>query len=130
MNTARLYAQALWEYLQDTRTREAGGGSAAEQFIAFLKRRGHYKLLPVILREFEKIGSVQSVTEAGTLTCASEDEVERYRKELERYGISDTEVSVEIDENLVGGFRYEEKNTVIDGCYRKQLLNLYRELIA
>ena len=73
--------------------------------------------------------SSQREDEEGKLVCARKEDVERYKSELEKYiAALNANVKVEIEDNLIGGFRYEGRDIVIDGSYRRQLLNLYREI--
>jgi F0F1-type ATP synthase delta subunit len=129
MNISREYAQALWEYMTHKHEDSKSADSYVEAFIGLLKRRGHYKLLPIILKEFKKIEASKKTKKIGVLTCATTNEVDTFKAKLKQYGIShDTPLVVEIDKNLIGGFTYEGDDVVINGCYRKQLLNLYRKI--
>lgn len=131
MNQAQQYAQALRDIIRDgdSSTYERSG----DAFVELLKRRGHSKLLPQILKEFEKYNDRDIDTMQVTLTIAKESDASRYKEESKKYagnGDLDEHTAIKVDDRIIGGFKLETGDVVVDGSYKKMLLNLYREIIT
>lgn len=123
------YAHALYD-LQ--KSRKLDGAAAVSKLIKVLKRKGHLKLLPRIVDEFEKILGLERNKHTMRLTCANETDFEKYKETLkEHFAHSGAEFTEEVvDENIIGGFVLEKGEVVIDGSYKKKLLLLYQSALA
>lgn len=121
---ANLYAHALYKALKDSTDTEV----LINNFVEILKSRGHYKLLPEILRVYkvveEKNGESKPIIFVSKKTDLElfEEKINEYKKE---FNIS-SDVDVVIDETLVGGFTLRTSDKIIDSSYKKSLLDLYR----
>ena len=129
MTTAYGYARALYE-LQETGTGEPS--AYATKLLQLLERKGYTKLLPDILREFERITDSARDDATLTLTCARTKDLAKYRDKLkEHFGHSGKAFTKElIDDTLIGGYVLRNGDTVVDASYKNKLLLLYRSVIA
>lgn len=124
----RTYAQALLEMLR--------GKALPEQeelfgrFVAYVKSRGHERLLPKIMRRLEAARSAaksEFIVEVGRT-----NEIEKYKEEIKR--LSKEYFSIEptspvVNESLVGGYRITGKSGRVDQTYRRKLLTLFENIL-
>lgn len=129
LRNSKYYAQALKEIIRDGKGNEETIGVS---FVNLLKKKGHIKLLPQILKEFEKFSEKDIDTKQVVLTVARIADENRFKSDALQYitGFDEGHLKTKIDESLVGGFKIETKDIVVDASYKKKLLNLYREIIA
>ncbi|PCI28383.1 hypothetical protein COB52_03765 [Candidatus Kaiserbacteria bacterium] len=106
------YAQALHNSLETSET-------PVESLVQILKREGKLKALPAILKEFQRIEERTS-SQKPTVYVAKEEDIEKVSMQFD--------AEVLIDESLIGGFRYVDKDTLIDSSYKAALLKLYRKI--
>lgn len=127
---AKDYAQALF----DLKTRSASGQSSlVKNLIALLKSRGHEKLLPRIVAEFERLSEGRNL---GGIQVRVADE--KSRKDAlhkadalaREYGIDQGAIRVSEDENLIQGYTVEGPGFKFDASARGSLLALHRHLTA
>lgn len=131
MTPAQNYAQALRDLIRDTDVSKHEGIS--DTFIAVLKKKGHISLLPTILKEFEKYRMRDLDTKRVILTVAKSEDAEKYKSEASKYVATldnEEHIGVKVDKRLIGGFKLESGDMVVDGSYKRRLLNLYREIIT
>lgn len=94
-----------------------------------LKRRGHSKLYPAILtallREVE-VGANESGARLSVARASDAQSplVSKLKKELS-VGASD-DVTVTVDETLIGGAKLRAHHQEIDASYKRSLLSLYQ----
>jgi F0F1-type ATP synthase delta subunit len=97
-----------------------------------LRSRGHQKLLPNIVHELEK--RLTREQESVKILFAREEDKIRYKENIQadllEIAKEKEEQSQEIDEKLVGGYRVETKNILIDRSYKRALIDLYQKLLA
>lgn len=89
-------------------------------------------LLPSILKEFEKYRMRDLDTKRVILTVANKEDVTKYKEEVQKYVTTlngDDHIGVKVDEQIIGGFKIEFGDMMVDGSYKRRLLNLYREII-
>lgn len=125
---AKEYAQALF----DLRTKSTGEQSSlVKNLIALLKSRGHEKLLPRIVAEFERLSEGRD--SAGIQVRVAD---EKSRKDAlhkadalaREYGIDQGAIRVSEDENLIRGYTIEGPGFRHDASARGSLLALHRHL--
>ncbi|QSH39551.1 F0F1 ATP synthase subunit delta [Candidatus Kaiserbacteria bacterium] len=123
------YAHALHNTLKKASTKSEASGHV-DALVAALQKSGKLKALPAILREYERI-ELRKNAHKPTLTLSDTKDEGIARKELEqRLGEKISDVAIETDENLVGGWRYIHNDTLLDTSYKAALLELYRRVTA
>lgn len=98
---------------------------------SYLKRRGHSKLLPTILKGISaELAHHANIKKVRVIT-AREKDYEIFKDEIESL-ISSSEkkhpYSLEINESIIGGFIIKTQTTKIDRSYKTALLQTYRSL--
>lgn len=123
META--YAQVLWRLIQS-------GKSPKDAIIALrgvLVNDGRESLLPRIGKAFERIAKREMAKARITLHVAREADEHKAKKEaksaMEKLGLADKKVDVVIDDHLIGGWRLEGGEYLVDESYKKHLLSIY-----
>ena len=123
META--YAQALWKMVE-------GGMTPAKAVHALrdtLKAHGRETLLPRIARAFERIAEREAKKIDVVLTVAREKDERRAHKEiketLSQLGVEAKNLKTQVDDTLIGGWRLEGREHLVDASYKKQLLELF-----
>lgn len=125
MINAKQYAKALH------------GGSVDSGFIngflELVKARGHVRLLPRILLEFEKLEQVSDGDGSVSVTVAREGDLEKLKSDIrmrvKELGVAEGDVVTEVDEKVVGGFIVKGRDTLIDMSHRSMLIGLYKKLV-
>ena len=116
------YAEALWKMIEN-------GMKPADAVTAMhrvLKVEGRENLLPRIAQAFERLaGRKQSRTQA-TLTVADSTHQDSARKAAALHGLDTKEATVHIDPTIIGGWRFEGAEELVDASYKKHLLAIYR----
>ena len=127
META--YAQALWNMVS------AGTAptKAVHSLTEILKTHGREALLPRIGRAFARIAERESKRTSITLTIAREKD-ERAAKHavkdtLSQLAVDSKDVQIVVDESLIGGWRLEGKETLVDASYKRELLELFNRSV-
>ena len=119
------YAQALWQMVE-------GGmdhNKAVHALHDMLVRDGRTELMHRIGRAFARIASRQLQRKRFTLSVAHEKDQHDARKEatevLKKLDIRPEEIDTAVDETLVGGWRLEGSEHLVDASFKKHLLTLY-----
>ena len=124
------YAKALYDLMKDKSENEQD--KLFSNFLKVLERNGHSKLLPRVLKSFEKI-SFQEKTDTSVDFVVSDSKFEdKYKAQIKKYSKyfdKDQEVQTKTDSSIVGGFMIRSKNVVVDGSYKRSLVNLYNKFI-
>ncbi|MBI5469907.1 hypothetical protein HY968_01100 [Candidatus Kaiserbacteria bacterium] len=92
---------------------------AVESLKLMLARQGRSKLLPRIARALGRIDERQKATRPRVYVA---DE-KQARQAFAESGISAADVCV--DETLIGGWRLEDGERLVDNSFKKHLLNIY-----
>lgn len=130
--SSKYYAQALYNSLQG-KSPESKSALAAN-FIAVLRTKGHMSLLPSILKDFERISAREEKYNATRITVADKAAAGRHGEAVAEYatqaGFDAKQAIIEEDPSLIGGFRAERRDMILDGSFKRMLTELYRKFIA
>ncbi len=129
---ASWYAEALYGALQSEQS-EGGAQKIFARFRKVLSARGHEKLLPFVAHELEKILARENNKNEVILVTADKKSGAKWAHAYDHYekeGIipKGTIRRDVIDESIVGGFQIRTKDILIDGSYKKSLVELYRSI--
>ncbi len=114
------YAHAVKKAIKDG----LGVSEAVKNLIKVLKNRGALALLPKIALELERIESREGRARS-TLSVANDAD---WSTALKESGANKEGVIKQIDETLIGGFKFEEDGKLTDTSYKRALLDLYRKI--
>jgi F0F1-type ATP synthase delta subunit len=119
------YAQALWQIIK----KGTPQADAVRALHTYLLKSGRAALLPRIARSFERLAAGMHNRNAFTLTVADKTHEHSALKDisadLSMLNFDEKNVSIQIDPSLVGGWRMEGKELLIDASYKKHLLAMY-----
>jgi F0F1-type ATP synthase delta subunit len=119
-----VYAQALWNASQKE-------GADAKKIVAQLAKnlesQGRVKLLPAILRSFQRI-SARKTKLGMTVEVAHASESAKALKEAAAHGIH-AEHAV-VNESLIKGWRASGNGKIVDTSAKRSLIELYRSITA
>lgn len=125
----RLYAELLLK-LSASQKNEA---KSVDHFLEVLKARGHERLLPRIVSEFERVCAREKRRGGVSLRVARKGDSTRYRAQAERAiaaaGSKTKPVEV-VDESIVSGFSLEGADFRYDASARRALITLFETLSA
>ncbi|MBI3671640.1 F0F1 ATP synthase subunit delta [Candidatus Azambacteria bacterium] len=124
------YAKALYELAKDKTENEKK--KLFLNFVGLLQKNGHHSLMGKILKSYEKISIEKNISDSVELVVADLKFKEQYKKEIKNnkeYIDAKAEMNVVEDGSIIGGFILRSKSVVIDGSYRKALLDLYNNFI-
>jgi F0F1-type ATP synthase delta subunit len=124
------YAQALWNMV-------AAGMSPVKAVHALrdqLRAHGREALLPRIGRAFMRIAEreakhsnvVLSVARAGDERLAKVE----IKEILARIGVESKDILMQVDDSLIGGWRLEGRETLVDASYKNELLELFNRSVG
>jgi len=126
------YAEALFEASRHKSDAELA--LLAERMCIYLKEKGHFSLLPAIVRELEKITRTRGVQAMCTVRVAQEKDLETFQNEIANAitSLKATELprNVIFDNTLIGGYEVRAKGVRFDRTYKRSLLNLYTTLLT
>ena len=119
------YAQALWQMLER--------GAKAKETIAklrvILERQGREALFPKIARAFARIAARENRKNTVTLWIARARDEHGARKAVAQFlkemNVLPKDIRVKTDEDLIGGWRLEGREHLVDASFKKHLLSLY-----
>lgn len=105
------------------------------RFREVIRARGHERLLSLVPRELEKIAQREREAQTATLVIAdlkSKTKWSHACDHYEREGVLPVGATLvhRVDETIVGGFQIRTKDTLIDGSYKRALLDLYRNITS
>lgn len=127
------YAEALYGALEGKSDSDAK--KLLARFREVLSVRGHGALLRFIPHELERIAERRKASNEIILVTADTKSrtkwthaYDHYEKEgIIKKGSMRREI---VDESIVGGFQIRTKDILIDGSYKKPLVELYRKIIT
>lgn len=121
----RAYAQALLHMIQKGKSPE----DAVRALHEALVRSGRASLLPKIARAFLRISSTEHTRDGVTITVARQSDADKAlaaaHKHLEAIKADNKNIAVRLDDSLIGGWRLEGKEQLVDASYKKYLLEIY-----
>ncbi|MBI5078363.1 MAG: F0F1 ATP synthase subunit delta [Candidatus Yonathbacteria bacterium] len=129
---ASWYAEALYAALSKRAT-ESDFKKVFARFRKVVSSRGHDRLFPFVTRELEKIVAREKIKNEVVLVTADNKSISKWSHAYDHYekdgiipkGANRRDV---VDESIVGGFQIRTRDTLIDGSYKKSLINLYRKI--
>lgn len=105
-----------------------------QNLLHILKTKGHQRLLPQILHEYERLMAHVQEQSKGVLEVTHQKDVRHLTKEIERacqkLHLTAANLELKVNDQLVGGFLLRKSGTLFDASYRRQLIELYRRLIT
>ncbi len=124
------YAQALWKMIQGGPGRAGKKPKGAVQALhEMLVRLGRVSLLPKIARIFRKLAERDRSRNGVVLSVAREKDERGAHKAikaiLKEMDVDAKDVTTEIDETLIGGWRLEGRENLVDASFKKHLLGMY-----
>lgn len=121
----RAYAQALWQMV----SRGMEPSKAVHAVHAQLKAQGRETLMPRIARAFERLAARESARTVVTLTVADKAHEHAAHKEataiLTKLGLEKISIETHLDDTIIGGWRIEGREQLVDASYKKHLLAIY-----
>lgn len=124
----KAYAQALWRII------EAGTApkKAVKTLVEALAARGRLGLLQKISRTFNLLAARDEAKNTVSMKVARHANGKRAFKEasglLKDAGIKPGDVRIDVEENLIGGWRLEGRELLHDASYKRQLLDIYERV--
>ncbi len=120
------YAQALWKILS--------GGTEAKKAVASLRDtlvlHGREALLPRIAKAFARLAQAESQKHSVILSVAREKDARRAEHEikdaLKAMGANASAVTVLVDDTLIGGWKLQSGQHLLDRSFKKQLVTIYQ----
>ena len=110
------YAHALMRLVENGKSPK----DAVASIVKVLHSRGRDSLLSRVGRAFERLATRHTQRNTARITVA-------YAKDagLARKAANISEADVHIDDSLIGGWRIEKSDTLLDASYKKHLLQMY-----
>ncbi len=125
----KTYAQALWKLV-------AGGMDAKKAVQAIyerLQQEGRASLMPRVGRALARIAERESNKRDLVLTVARESDLAQAKKEAKDVisaftgeSGSNADLKTQVDDSLIGGWRLEGNERLVDVSFKKQLLDVYQ----
>ena len=128
---ASWYAEALHGALHGKN--EDDSKKVLVYFQKVLVRRGHKELFRFIMRELEKILVREKTKNEAILVTGDNKSQAKWVHAYDHYekdGIIPKRATRRdvVDESIIGGFQIRMKGTLVDGSYKKSLVELYRRI--
>ena len=115
------YALALWK------TVEAGmePKKAVHALAESLAKSGRATLMPRVLRAFKRIAEREASQNRERIFVAQEKDAAHAK-----HASGAAHAHVEVDETLIGGWRLEAGEKLVDASFKKYLLEMYNRAVA
>ena len=123
---AKILAKAIYQAMQDKDNKEI-----IANFSSYLKDHRLVYLIPVILKEFEKINLIATDHIAASVTSKDEldnKEVNKIKNIIEERSKKKVIIKQELDQNILGGVVIKYQDKLLDLSLKKQLNNLSKQL--
>ncbi len=124
-----IYAQALWRMVSE---KGKTAHEAVDGLRTLLKKHGREILLPRISKAFERLAQRELLRTKMTLSIARHSDEHHAKAEakkvMEQLKLDVKNLEVHIDENLIGGWRLEGGEYLVDNTYVRHLLRLYKNV--
>ena len=128
--TAKNYAQALMDSLQDTAPKEHE--KVLDNFAKLLAENNDLRLFEAIAEEFHKLELKKDGVKQVEITSAhplGKDSEKAILNELNKLVGSKLEIKKKVDEGLIGGVLVQVDDQVLDTSVKNQLEQLKQEII-
>jgi F0F1-type ATP synthase delta subunit len=116
----KFYAQALMKLIQNGMT----ASDAVSAMHKKLKAEGREALMPRIAKSFSRLATTDMHRTVETLSIADASHEAHARSEAK----AGSGVVAVVDSSLIGGWRLEGQERLVDASYKKHLLSLYRRI--
>jgi len=121
----QIYAQVLWQLIE----RGPEPKEAVRALREILQARGREALLPKIAHAFGRLAARENRRNTLTLFVAREKDARMAKAEakklLSKWDLESRDVALAEDETLIGGWRLEGREHLVDASYKKYLLGMY-----
>ncbi len=125
--THKQYAEALYEAIQDTQTKDHD--VVIENFIQILKGKGDLSEYENIIAEYERYDKeMRGITDVEVTTAREITTNKSLIDDLNKIVGSDVAIKHKVDNNLIGGVVIKAGDTLIDGSVKNHLNNLRKTL--
>jgi F0F1-type ATP synthase delta subunit len=114
------YAQAIWKAVENGKSPK----EAVSAVVEMLKKQGRAELLPRIGRALSRLAAAKSANNARVFVAHERDAKEAFKQS----GVDEADIIV--DETLIGGWRLEDRDTLVDASFKKMLLDMYNRALA
>ena len=119
------YAEALMKLIEGGMQPKKAVRSLAES----LQRAGRLALLPKICRAFARLTERTAAKQTVTLSVAREKDIRKAltqaKDALKQLGTKSGDVVSRVDDTLIGGWRLEGRERLVDTSWKKDLLSIY-----
>ncbi len=121
----KMYAQALWQLVSSGMDAK----SAVHAIHDRLAKEGRASLMPRVAHAFARIAEREARKTDYTLSVARESDLTHAKKEMRaltgELGIDVDDLKTQVDDTLIGGWRLEGNERLVDASYKRKLLDLY-----
>lgn len=129
---ASWYAEALYDALEGKNEKETKGIVA--RFVKTMQARGHRGLLKHVPIELEKVFARRGKQSEVELVVSGEKGSDKWMHAYDHYkkeGLFPKDALRKdlVDKTLIGGFQIRTKNLLIDGSYKRSLIELYQNIV-
>ncbi len=125
MTMENAYAKALSQMVENGATPK----HAVSKLRDYLATRGRVNLLPRIARSLIRIAARERAKNALVLSVAREIDApsaeENVKPLLKELGADAKDLEVRVDDSLIGGWRLEGRERLVDASFKKSLLSIY-----
>ena len=119
------YAQALWQMIERGTTPKKAVDALHKSLVA----RGRQALMPRIGKAFARLAARDGERSGLVLSVAHEKDERKAMREakevLAEMNAPKESIALKVDESLIGGWRLEGSEHLIDASWKKHLLSIY-----
>ncbi len=119
------YAQALYRAIQNGLEPKKAIAALTER----LQRESREALIPRVARAFSRIAQRESAKGATRVYVAHEKDTNAALEATARYTKA-IKHDVHVDKTLIGGWRIEAGDTLVDNSFKKHLLDIFNRVTA
>ncbi len=124
------YAVALWKLVEGGMTPHKAVVSIKE----LLATQGRSALFPRVARAFARLAAREGRKSDIVLTIAREADERSAKKEagqvLSSHGMDAKDLKTRVDDTVIGGWRLEGKDLLVDHTYKERLLSMYQRVVG
>lgn len=121
----KAYAQALWRAIANGMEPKKAVHSLRDMLV----REGRAELLPRIGKALERIAEREGKKNDVVLTVAKDSDTAAAKRHVHdfiaEFGVTPHDLKTVVDGSLIGGWRLEGNEKLIDASYKRRLLDLY-----